>query len=708
MRILKPNRRGILVPTKQTIPNITASLYSQPSQILKRIDGLRIGQAPKIAITRTQGGMGDVLMTLPTVKAIANKYKISIDYGTDFEYLEGALPKVLYGHPDIKNVIPWREIQTSDYDGVIDLTCPCVYHEKPHAVPVNRIDLFAKHAGVFPLKDVTLDYAFQPGELEAAQQMIEESQIGKRKIILVQPFSSASQRDAPTETIQKVLAQLLMKRRDLKAIVFTHGSDNYTTEWGFADILELRDWDVRKITAVMNFCDLVLCPDSSILHLAGALGKKTVSLFGPTDPNARINYYPEAVAIWAGQDLSCSPCVVEESFVLTHDGYKEIKDIQIGDNVKTQSGQLHKVTKLHKNLRRDRELYDITVVGKNEPITITEDHKMLASLQYMDVFRSSKYETNPEWIPAKELKERDFLCIPRNKFVENLPFKEDFRKERCWFHGLYMAEGYLKGPTANSRGYETILTIGGDEQELLKDIRNVLAKAFDIHVFQVEKNSKGNSLVVKVSNKALFNEIKALFGIKTRAPTKKIPTCYFRCKDEDLEAFLDGYFEGDGYRDKKNRVYSTASKQIAYGLQEIYTRFGKYVHVYKRVRDTNFKKNSIIYRIYVSEDKDFSRSLADDNFIYTPISKIEISSRKDEYVYDITVDKDTTFTISNLATWDCWYQPCKVSHTCWKRLEVDLTIDTIEAMLNDELLPSDPHLVNFFKEAVKEKRYEVL
>ena len=73
------------------------------------------------------------------------------------------------------------------------------------------------------------------------------------------------------------------------------------------EILEARNLDVRKIAALMNRAELIMCPDSAILHLAGALKKPSLSFFGPTDPRARINYYPGSVAIWPAQKLACAP-----------------------------------------------------------------------------------------------------------------------------------------------------------------------------------------------------------------------------------------------------------------------------------------------------------------------------------------------------------------------------------------------------------------
>lgn len=71
-------------------------------------------------------------------------------------------------------------------------------------------------------------------------------------------------------------------------------------------ILLIREASLRQCIAMLSRCELLICNNSGPLHLAWALGIKTVSLMGPTVP-----------AVWWPQgqghkvlrrDLPCSPC----------------------------------------------------------------------------------------------------------------------------------------------------------------------------------------------------------------------------------------------------------------------------------------------------------------------------------------------------------------------------------------------------------------
>jgi ADP-heptose:LPS heptosyltransferase len=315
VRSLRPDSRGIFVPTTQEVKTggqITP--YSKSSTSLIHLDYLMRGGTPKIAVTRRQGGIGDVLMTLPTVKAISKKYGVQVDYGTDFDYLSGALPKVLKYNPYIHNIVPWKEIRPEDYHAIVELTCPCVAHEEPLARPINRIDLFARHAGLgIPLQDPSIDYFISPEEDSWARNYLITNGIDRFKLIMVQPSSSSTSRDIPPATLRTALTSILSSDRTLRAIVITHDSDNLKQDWNFTDVHKLHNKDVRHLAAIMKYCELVICQDSAVLHVASALHKPTVTLFGPTDPKARVNYHPEAIAIWPAQHLRNYPSWYRDS-----------------------------------------------------------------------------------------------------------------------------------------------------------------------------------------------------------------------------------------------------------------------------------------------------------------------------------------------------------------------------------------------------------
>jgi len=50
---------------------------------------------------------------------------------------------------------------------------------------------------------------------------------------------------------------------------------------------------LEEVAAVLERCDLLICGDSPLLHLAAAVGTPSVGLFGPTDGRVRAPYGPD-------------------------------------------------------------------------------------------------------------------------------------------------------------------------------------------------------------------------------------------------------------------------------------------------------------------------------------------------------------------------------------------------------------------------------
>jgi len=284
-----------------------SAMNRKPAQKVSRLKQLLKSHRPDICIIRGEG-IGDVIMALPTVAAVKETFKgkCRITFATNTTYLDGALVKILRGNPDIEKVIDRKDCKEDDYDLVIDLHCPAIHYEKPGCRPLNRIDIFANHAGV-QLKQSRPRVYITEEEIEHGADLLRH--LSNKKKVMVQLFASSSRRSLSTRVLKEALTELY-NRHGICSVILTHSSDpQIDVRWQDIPGVEvLADKDVREIAGAMVHCDLVLCPDSSILHLAGALSVPVVGIFGPTDPAARVNHYPSAVAIWGGDGLKPCPC----------------------------------------------------------------------------------------------------------------------------------------------------------------------------------------------------------------------------------------------------------------------------------------------------------------------------------------------------------------------------------------------------------------
>jgi heptosyltransferase-2 len=88
------------------------------------------------------------------------------------------------------------------------------------------------------------------------------------------------------------------KWQELKILL--EGSHSYTMQQGMDNLHAYMDW--------INSCRLLVTNDSLGLHIALALRKKVVVLYGPTNPNETY-FYNRGELIYPDVDLLCAPCL---------------------------------------------------------------------------------------------------------------------------------------------------------------------------------------------------------------------------------------------------------------------------------------------------------------------------------------------------------------------------------------------------------------
>jgi len=109
----------------------------------------------------------------------------------------------------------------------------------------------------------------------------------------------------------------LLARAGFRVAVFGSSGDRWFTEnWALPDgVLDLiGKTTLEETAAFMENCSLIVANDSGPMHLAAAVGRPVVSVFGPTDPREKHPLTRGSFYFWKGQGLKCSPCYSHGSF----------------------------------------------------------------------------------------------------------------------------------------------------------------------------------------------------------------------------------------------------------------------------------------------------------------------------------------------------------------------------------------------------------
>ena len=256
------------------------------------------------------GGIGDLVMLSPSLRAMKQKYpNLSITLASKW-------PMVLNGMPYLKASIPIEQAVTKDYDSVIDLRMMVESAGTGGLLPdtlyksVNRMEMFGRLLGI-EIEDFSADAYVDPSRIQRLRSMIGHAD----GIIGIQATCTSNLRTIPPDYLPGLI-ELLGSTGKTKVVLFGkleywHGRRLKVDlkNLGGGDIINLVDrLDIQDLVPLVSLCDLVIAPDSSAIHIAGALNIPCLALFGNIHPYLRTHHYRSVTNLYPDGELDCIPC----------------------------------------------------------------------------------------------------------------------------------------------------------------------------------------------------------------------------------------------------------------------------------------------------------------------------------------------------------------------------------------------------------------
>jgi ADP-heptose:LPS heptosyltransferase len=252
----------------------------------------------RILIIRV-GGLGDLTLLTPVLREIKRRWPRVVlnvcchkEFGQSLHHLPyiNDLPSFPMTLEDAKGYDAWVF-----YENAIE--------RNEDAKTIHSVDVYAKIIGLseHPEFDKKSDYRVTMRENIWAEESF--PRINGTRRICVQTNASARCRTYPLPLLGQVLAQLLKNKWQ----IFLMGKPGELQMQPQPGITMLSDgYTFRQRCAVIAGADVVLAPDSSLTHIAGALGIPCVALYGPFPWSVRTKYTPTTFGINGAGD--CAPC----------------------------------------------------------------------------------------------------------------------------------------------------------------------------------------------------------------------------------------------------------------------------------------------------------------------------------------------------------------------------------------------------------------
>jgi len=363
---------------------------------------------------------------------------------------------------------------------------------------------------------------------------------------------------------------------------------------------------------------------------------------------------------------------------------KKIVDIEPGEEVISGSGKIREV--LAKSESFSDDLVEVKIRGVIDSFVCTSDHQVLAKTDINDEWK---------WTKASDLKRNDWVLQPK---IELNQQDEDCKKvdeDFAWLMGFYAAEGSLvqrKRKDGSKYFSHTQLTISIDEKESVLDIsKRVMDNIgpYKIPFFKSRWNNdenmiksvygaidfrdKGNGSNVRIGHRILAQYC---FDFCGRGSSKKRLSneILLEWDQESKLHLLAGLIDGDGYQRRNVVGLKTTSNDLAKNVEFIlnclgwaYSTTGNWhkgpysgcvtieldcyssekLRPYLRFKnkfDNASEKIKYGNRASVSIDKGIARRV---ECVDSLSSNISIP------VYNIEVEEDHSYTVSNITVKNC-------------------------------------------------------
>lgn len=346
-----------------------------------------------------------------------------------------------------------------------------------------------------------------------------------------------------------------------------------------------------------------------------------------------------------------SPCFPAGTLVNTADGMKPIECVSINDKVLSHTGVYRQV--LDARYTGTKPVLKLKAMGIDE-IEATTNHRFLIRTKtriWDNVRRTNKRVfSKPQWTELKDIHRGDYLCVPIIQTQENCL---ELTREECWLIGRYIADGYLRNGQRPNRPdgskFNTVtFCIGKGKQD-----------AFERHLLthKAGKYFDGNVTKYSICDSRLLH-LCEMCG--KGAKNKLIPTAILNLPVDLLAEVIDGYMSGDGCCVRGRYKATTVSRTLAYSLGAAVAKAYRVPYCIYRVNvsettviEGRTVNQKTIYQVTFKKDScKQDKAFYENDCIWVPVNSVSITEEK-KAVYDLTVAKDHSFCVLNVAAHNC-------------------------------------------------------
>jgi len=370
--------------------------------------------------------------------------------------------------------------------------------------------------------------------------------------------------------------------------IYTREVLNYLHNTGKYEIAELASYgeknDPRGMSSPWKYYGVA--PNTSV---EPKTSKEEFDAYNSNPSNQFGAWAFEAVCLDFMPDIVCVP---PETLIHTENGYKQIKEIKVGQKVMSHKGIYQSVTK---TMRRQHvgDIIKIKAGGDSQYMQLTEEHPVYAYRKKRQTNQKKSYKDIydgmcPEFIPAKDIKVGDLVILPKNNsanisseiditnYLSNFIIKNDkiyptkitncnpINKNCLLNYELGVLIGYIIGDGSINQG-SVCVTFNAHEINFAEDCAKLFCNIFGIPASLNLIEAK-NCINVTCNSVLLSEFLEKFIGKKE---DKHICAELFNSSISTKQGLLRGLFRSDGCYRPNTVSFTSKMQHLAYEVRQI-------------------------------------------------------------------------------------------------------------------------------------------
>lgn len=311
-----------------------------------------------IEIVLRLNAMGDILLTIPTLRALAaNDTEVHLVINERWRAIADFLPATVHFFKGTTSLVPLaNELKRLKPESLFDLqgklstialrtlvNAPItrVYQKRTIVEQLQAIgrkyplrfsdnrpvwQKYADTCGVSIVKpdasiNLTNDY------LDECRKILESVGLKEKSFIFIHPEASK-----PGKLMTSELVSAIQAASPVPTAIIGKGNTELNCK---AQHLDLRNrFELRHLPGLLSFAKAVISTDSGPMHLARAVNTPLVAIFFQTDPSLGFSPVPSDKTLVISESLPCKPCSLHGQNEVCPAGHFKCRQIDVEKTVK--------------------------------------------------------------------------------------------------------------------------------------------------------------------------------------------------------------------------------------------------------------------------------------------------------------------------------------------------------------------------------------